>query len=117
MFTRHSIRLTLLSLAVGLAGCSDSARDLSPVGSEDPMMQPAGKGAAPALAGRYVVVLEDGVSAAEVGARARGAAARHGAHLEDCLRHVRDPHRLLRRNVRAERLTQLGRHLAIADVK
>ena len=82
MFTRHSIRLTLLSLAVGLAGCSDSARDLSPVGSEDPMMQPAGKGAAPALAGRYVVVLEDGVSAAEVGARARGAAARHGAQAE-----------------------------------
>ena len=78
----HTLRIALLGLAVGWVGCGDSTRNSSLIGSQEPSMQPAGKTAAPAVPGRYIVVLEDGFNADEVSARARGAAARHNAQAE-----------------------------------
>jgi subtilisin family serine protease len=79
---RNTLQIALLGLAVGWVGCSDSERDNSLVGSDDLTMQPAGKGAVPTVPGRYIVVLEDGLDADAVGARARGAAARYNAQAE-----------------------------------
>ena len=81
-FSRYMIRISLLCLAVGWAGCGDSGRGHSVVGSEDNHLQPAAKGAVPPVAGRYIVMLEDGVNAGAVAARARGAAARYNAQAE-----------------------------------
>ena len=63
-------RIALLGLAIVWAGCVDTRSDRSIVGSEDPVRQPAAKGAVNAAPGRYIVALEDGVSASEAGPRA-----------------------------------------------
>ena len=74
--THHTLRIALLGLAFVWAGCGDTGRDRSIVGSEDPVRQLAAKGAVNAAPGRYIVVLEDGVSASEVGPRSRCASQR-----------------------------------------
>ena len=68
--THHTLRIALLGLAIVWAGCGDTGRDRSIVGSEDLVRQPAPKGAVNAAPGRYIVALEDGVSASEAGPRA-----------------------------------------------
>ena len=52
------------------------------------MRAPAAKRAAPVVPGRYIVVLEDGTSAADVPGRARGLARKHGGQEEQIYRHA-----------------------------
>ena len=52
--THHTLRIALLGLAIVWAGCGDTGRDRSIVGSEDPVRQPAAKGAVNAAPGRYI---------------------------------------------------------------
>ncbi|MBT6622445.1 MAG: S8 family serine peptidase [Gemmatimonadetes bacterium] len=87
-FFRSAINVGALALLLVSVGCSGDLDPVSSLGEQTKMMAPVAKRAAPVVPGRYIVVLEDGVSAADVPGRARGLARKHGGQEEQIYRHA-----------------------------
>ena len=61
-FFRSAINVGALALLLVSVGCSGDLDPVSSLGEQTKMIAPVAKRAAPVIPGRYIVVLEDGVS-------------------------------------------------------